>query len=372
MKKLTAMLLALCMLLAVVPALGEDFTGTWYMTLAEVSMGSFVLNEDGTSTANVLGQDPYEGTWSADGDTVTITVDGAPAEFTFDGTNLVSTVIPVPLTREEGKLSMDIITKMYSNEEYELPEGMTELDVMTIAMNFMAEYSKLMEGSESETGAGTSDEPTEEPAPAEEAKITVLKENFYVLESAYSGPRAIYIAQVKNETSAPLYVRGGTMDVLNKEGASVGKTEYTYTCGSRYLDPGEISYVSFQADVTVAKDVTYEKTFDVSADPYYTADRAVTVGKPEFEENSYGSLYLKATVTNDSEEPLKGMEILFVLNDSEGTPLYLSTESIYNHELTAGSSITMVTSIYSNVQEYCEANGIEFGEAEAIAYTEVR
>ena len=126
MKKLTAMLLALCMLLAVVPALGEDFTGTWYMTLAEVSMGSFVLNEDGTSTANVLGQDPYEGTWSADGDTVTITVDGAPAEFTFDGTNLVSTVIPVPLTREEGKLSMDIITKMYSNEEYELPEQAAE------------------------------------------------------------------------------------------------------------------------------------------------------------------------------------------------------------------------------------------------------
>ena len=40
MKKLTALLLALCMLLAVVPALGEDFSGTWYMVLEDVTVGT--------------------------------------------------------------------------------------------------------------------------------------------------------------------------------------------------------------------------------------------------------------------------------------------------------------------------------------------
>ena len=48
MKKLTALLLALCMLLAVVPALGEDFSGTWYMVLEDVTVGTLELNADGT------------------------------------------------------------------------------------------------------------------------------------------------------------------------------------------------------------------------------------------------------------------------------------------------------------------------------------
>ena len=39
MKKLAALLLALCMMIAAIPALADGEAGTWYMTLADVTLG---------------------------------------------------------------------------------------------------------------------------------------------------------------------------------------------------------------------------------------------------------------------------------------------------------------------------------------------
>lgn len=39
MKKWIALLMTLCLLAAAVPALGEDFSGNWYLTLADVNFG---------------------------------------------------------------------------------------------------------------------------------------------------------------------------------------------------------------------------------------------------------------------------------------------------------------------------------------------
>ena len=68
MKKITALLLALCMLLAVVPVLAEESpAGNWYMSLADVTLGYILLNEDGTAIVNVASQEDIAGTWTADG-----------------------------------------------------------------------------------------------------------------------------------------------------------------------------------------------------------------------------------------------------------------------------------------------------------------
>lgn len=144
MKKLTAMLLALCMLLAAVPALcDEDVTGFWAMVLADVNLGYFDLKEDGTVTGEAPGQGEVTGTWTQEGNTVTITIDGDPAEFIYDGTTLVSDTLPVPLVREEGRLSFDVALKMINGEDVELPEGMTQEDITAILQNFLVEYQKL-------------------------------------------------------------------------------------------------------------------------------------------------------------------------------------------------------------------------------------
>ncbi len=87
MKKLTAILLALCMLLAAVPALGEDFSGTWYMVLEDVTLGTFDLNADGTAKMVMKAGEEntleYEGTWEAADDGVTITMEGDALGFVY-------------------------------------------------------------------------------------------------------------------------------------------------------------------------------------------------------------------------------------------------------------------------------------------------
>ena len=158
MKKLAALLLALCMMIAAIPALADGEAGTWYMTLADVTLGYITLNEDGTVVANLIASEEMAGTWTAGENAVTVTIDNEPLTFAFDGASLTSDQFPVPLTKEEGKLPMDLMVKVMNGEEYELPEGMTEADMMTFAMNFLGEYQKLMGGDEA---------PAEEAAPAE-------------------------------------------------------------------------------------------------------------------------------------------------------------------------------------------------------------
>lgn len=63
----------------------------------------------------------YSGTWTESDGVTTITIDGTPLDFAYDGTTLVNDMFPLPLSREEGKLTMDLISKMMSGEEYTLP-----------------------------------------------------------------------------------------------------------------------------------------------------------------------------------------------------------------------------------------------------------
>ena len=150
MKKLTAMLLALCVLLAAVPALGdEDLSGFWAMVLADVNLGYFDLKADGTLTGEMPGTGEVAGTWTQNGNTVTITIDDEPADFVYNGETLFCEQLPIPLYREEGKLSFDIAMRIINGEEdVELPEGMTMDDVKVILSNFVVEYQKLVGGEE--------------------------------------------------------------------------------------------------------------------------------------------------------------------------------------------------------------------------------
>ena len=375
MKKLTAMLLALCMLLAAVPALGEDLSGNWYMTLADVSLGYFILNEDGTAQLSIAGQDEITGTWTADDETsVTIVAEGSPATFTYDGTSLKSDLIPLGLTREEGKLPMDVISAMMAGEEYELPEGMTEMDLMTIAVNFVSEYTKLMEDTNTSSGSTGSTVATTEPAePAKDPEVTVLKENFLVIRS-YNGFRATYIAKVQNENDIPLFLTDGSLIVKDAAGTQIGEAKYLYPCGSKYLEPGEITFIGMQADLEGEDftDITWEKDIEVKQKSYSNPDISVQLADPVYVkgESEYDSDLMKVTVINDSDQPVPGIEVILVLEDAEGNLLYAGTESLYRYELGPNSTINLVTSVDNKVRDYCTENGIEPAAVEAFAWVE--
>ena len=93
MKKVLALMLILCMVLASIPALAEtDFSGTWHLIIADITCGTFELNADGTCVGDTAAsgeEKKLEGTWSAEGNAVTLTIGEQPLLLSFDGTDLV-------------------------------------------------------------------------------------------------------------------------------------------------------------------------------------------------------------------------------------------------------------------------------------------
>ena len=370
MKKITALLLALCMLLAAAPVLGEESpAGNWYMSLADVTLGYILLNEDGTAIVNVASQEDIAGTWTADGNTVTITAQGQPLDFTFDGTSLSSEMFPLSLSREEGRLPMSVISKMMSGEEYELPEGMTELEMTTIAMNFVAEYTKIMEAASNQGGDETG--ATAPAAQAEAPIVTIEKSTFRVNES-YSGFRGTYIARIKNENEVPLFLTGGNMQVFDGEGNQAAEAGYLSRTGSKYLEPGETSFVSMYVDLESDGEYTYQANIETKTESYRSTDHAVKVTDPVFVkvEGEYNSDLMKATVTNETDAPVAGIQAVLVLVDADGNLLDIETQDLYRNELGANSSITLVSSVEDRTKKFYEAQGLTPTTVEAYAWVE--
>ena len=99
MKKAIAALMVLSMLLsAVAVAEAADVTGTWYLNEMQMEGQSFnpadfgyeitmELKDDGTAQLTAPDEDPQAGTWTLEGDKLTVTVDDEPLEMTLaDGT----------------------------------------------------------------------------------------------------------------------------------------------------------------------------------------------------------------------------------------------------------------------------------------------
>lgn len=98
MKKLFSLILALCLVCMLVPAMAEDsMAGEWYTNFSGVTM---VLNlgDDGSAQLSMPGtENTAAGTWALDGEKFTLTLDDSPAEGTYvDGT----------ITLSEGDMSM--------------------------------------------------------------------------------------------------------------------------------------------------------------------------------------------------------------------------------------------------------------------------
>ncbi len=97
-KKLTALLIALLMFCTFASADTFDYSGVWYlvsyeaqgMVINPADMGmemSFTLNADGTGLIVIPDQEDLVATWTADGETITVTAEDTPLTFmlTEDG-----------------------------------------------------------------------------------------------------------------------------------------------------------------------------------------------------------------------------------------------------------------------------------------------
>lgn len=98
MKKLVSLLLVLALALGCAAASADDVTGTWYatsvssggITVDPSSIGmemTLTLEADGTASMAAMGES-MSGTWTMDGSTVTVTLEGTSQPFAYDGNSL--------------------------------------------------------------------------------------------------------------------------------------------------------------------------------------------------------------------------------------------------------------------------------------------
>ena len=364
MKKLFAVLLALCLLLAAVPALAEDFSGLWHLVLAEVDLGYFQLNEDGTLSGDLIGAGEVTGTWKVEEDLITITIDGDTLPFTWDGTMLWSEDLMIPVVREEGRVSSDVMSAYFGGMEYELPEGMTTEEIEQIGLNFQTQYAKILQDMNAREASATA-------APAaSELTVDIISENFYVIES-YSGYRGVWLAEVMNLNQGPVYVRSGSLTVKDADGNVVGTASYLSDRGSVYLEPGETTFLSMEADMAEKIEATCEKTLEVKGDPY-RIDINLTAGDSDFTiaEGEYETSWVQTTVTNETENPV-GVSVIFALEDAEGKPWFVEETSLYRHQLTPGSSIVMIQTLDERTRNFLKENNIQITTVKAYTWNEL-
>ena len=384
MKKWIAMLLMVCLLAAAVPALGEeDYTGNWYMTVADVSLASMTLNADGSVEFNMAEQGTMNGTWTTGEGKITVTIDGDGLDFTYeDGKLTAAGFFPVPFVREEGKINSELIGKMMSGEAYDIPEGMTEEEMMEIAMNFVTEYQAILaEQAGDDTTTETTTETTVETPVADAGEpvtedaplvVSILNENFLVYQ-VYGGLKGYYYAKIQNNTETPYFVNGGTFVLTDADGNAVGEElKYPNSRGSRYLEPGEISFISFRVDIPEdLENPNYYAVIKAEKDTYSSKDYAVTVSSTEIGTDRYGNPAMKAAITNTTDEFLPGINVIIAMEDAEGKVIWLREESLYNYELGPNSTIKLTGSIDSDALEYFTSAGIVPTTVEAYAYVEI-
>ena len=390
MKKFLALTLVLCMALAAIPALAEtDFTGTWYLVTMGQTAGTFELNADGTCAATIYAnteEQKMEGTWSADGDVVTITVQEQALPMTFDGTDLIlgeaaltafgGSSIPegmdismfsslIKFSREPGKITTAELNAY--NNDGTIPEGKTKEDMDAAVAEMQVMIMSLLSGMGVDLSGAAGQDTPEAALP-----LTVVEENFYVRKSWGDNLEGCYIAKVANENDAPLSISDALLILKDADGNEVGRTEYLGTSGSRYLEPGEASFVSIRADVAEGSTVaTYEASFGTSANSY-GKDTQIEASNAELrvKEGYWTTYYVAAIITNVSDAPLSQASVVIALKDSEGKLLDLATSGLYQNELAAGSTITLIDSIDSNTVDYCTENNIQLGTVEAFGWVE--
>lgn len=384
MKKILAFLLALCMTMAAVPVTAEgDASGSWYLVVIGLTAAKIELNADGTCAITSFGseEDKKEGTWAADGEKITVTANGSTLPLTYDGSSLqfsfedlaafgleaaslggmdmslFSSMIQI--SREPGKVTTAELNAYQDNGV--LPEGKTEEDMQAIQDELMNAMMLLL-GS-----LGFSGEGAEESTSVE---LSVAEENFYLREG-YEAQEGFYIAKVQNNTEIPVSLSEVSLTLLDAEGKEVGRTEFMGISGSRYLEPGEATFVTMMADVEEGAEVK-DYAASVKAGPvsYQTPDTALEVSDAQLrlEEDYFTNYLTAATVTNPTDAPLARIGAVVAVRASDGKLVDATSVSLYQHELGAGSTITLIDTLDTRTVTYIKDNGLTFGEVEALAW----
>ena len=390
MKKILALMLTMCMMLAMTPVLAEAAaSGTWYLAMAGLTVGTLELNGDGTCTmtADTDGaEQSMAGTWTQEENKVSIEINDQTLLLVLDGESLTFNVEDmaalgleqsgllgsgmdlsalsdlIRLSREPGLISQREFSAYQENGT--LPEGKTKEDMDAIQLQIMGSLMSLMAGAGSMMGEATAQE---QPGP----DLTVLDENFYVPDTYEETQEGIYLAKVQNDSDETVTLTSGSLILLDENGNEISQSEFLGTAGSTYLEPGEVTFVSLTAEVPNGAEVkSYTVHLETTINSLFAMKDAILEASASElraeQEGGFTSYNVAVTFTNTTDKPMTGIGAAVAVRDSEGKLIDIVTPGLYGNELAAGSTIILVDTLNSCAVEYCESNGITLSQTEAL------
>lgn len=383
MKRLLAVLLTLCLAMAALPSLAEDYdyTGVWYGVVAGITGMTMTLNADGTAVA-VYTDEPGEGTWTAEENGITVTIDGDPLALIRSGDVMTTPLFPYVFMRTPGQVTLAQLDAYRADGT--LPEGIDKDTMDGIETNLEAvieAYNAAQSAQQGETPAetsgqnGTATDTQGEPDVRDGLVLSTLKDNFLIRQQ-YSKNKALYYAVLQNNSEVKLFIANGSMTLLDAAGAEIAAAKFPYPAGSKYLEPGETTLMGFEVEVPEGVEVASHQVNIPAEQPTKWADPdiALEVTGVEMAMNGDGAFNENGawvTVTNTQSEPISGIRMIVAFEDEEGTPWSLQTFNIYADKLGAGSSYSFWVEENKDLKEYCETNGITLTKAEAYAWKEL-
>lgn len=204
-------------------------------------------------------------------------------------------------------------------------------------------------------------------------KLQVTQENYYTI-SSYSTYGYAY-AKVENVGDKPIKVNTGLLEIYNADGEPLASTDYLRTFLT-YLEPGQYTYVSAYSDI---KDEDAAQVDDYMLTVAGKSDARKMIQLPcetklamNVEEGYWTHNYMYVNYTNNTDQPIWGVEAVMALLDAEGNILYMDNDNLYDSRaLMPGSSMMIRIDINSSFIEYYEANGLTPASVDAIVYAAV-
>ena len=205
-------------------------------------------------------------------------------------------------------------------------------------------------------------------------KLVSAQENFWVVDGYWTN--AYVFAKVENSGNKPININAGVMEVYDENGDAITSSDYLRV-NAQCLQPGEYTYVSMSKEIENPETVTVDDYMLTVTGK--TDDKKTTLRLPVSdmklalqEEAGYWKRdYMYATVTNDTEETVYNISIVFALLDAEGNILNVVDDNLYSGRgLTPGSSIVFRSEISSTMMEFYGKNELTPASVDAIAYVD--
>ena len=200
-------------------------------------------------------------------------------------------------------------------------------------------------------------------------RLKVVLENYHFVDS-YSDYAYAY-AKVENSGDRPIKVNAGVFEIYDANGEVLTSTDYEQAYAT-YLQPGEYTYVEMYASLEEGQvPDDYLMTLTGKSENEKIAYRLPVEAKMELgvTDGWWKYNYMYATVSNNTDDVLYNVEVVFALLDAEGNIICIESKDLYSEiGIMPGQSVMIRKDISSTFMEYFEAKEIVPTTVDALAY----